>query len=46
MIRVQKQAFDTAAELAKLKQGRKDIGGSVVLSAPCATSATARQFQP
>ncbi len=30
MIRVQKQAFDTAAELAKLKQGRKDIGGSVV----------------
>ena len=30
MIRVQKQAFDTAAELAKLKQGRKDLGGSVV----------------
>ncbi len=30
MIRVQAQAFDTAAELAKLKQGRTDIGGSVV----------------
>ena len=30
MIRVQDQAFDTAAELAKLKQGRTDIGGSVV----------------
>jgi molybdopterin synthase catalytic subunit len=30
MIRVQPFAFDTAAELAKLKQGRTDIGGSVV----------------
>ncbi len=30
MIRVQAQAFDTAAELAKLKRGRTDIGGSVV----------------
>ena len=30
MIRVQNQAFDTAAELAKIKQGRNDIGGSVI----------------
>ena len=30
MIRVQSQPFDTAAELAKLKQGRSDIGGTVV----------------
>ena len=30
MIRVQTHAFDTAAELARLKQGRTDIGGSVV----------------
>lgn len=30
MIRVQAYAFDTAAELARLKQGRTDIGGSVV----------------
>lgn len=30
MIRVQKEAFDTAAELAKLKQGRTDIGGTAI----------------
>jgi molybdopterin synthase catalytic subunit len=30
MIRVQAHAFDTAAELAKLKQGRRDIGGCVI----------------
>src|SRR5436190_21808082 len=30
MIRVQSLAFDTAAELAKIRQGRTDIGGSVV----------------
>ncbi len=30
MIRVQAEAFDVALELAKLKQGRTDIGGTVV----------------
>jgi molybdopterin synthase catalytic subunit len=30
MIRVQAEAFDTAAELAKLKKDRTDIGGTVV----------------
>ncbi len=30
MIRVQNQAFDTAAELARIKRGRSDIGGSVI----------------
>ncbi len=30
MIRVQAEPFDTAAELARLKQGRSDIGGSVI----------------
>jgi molybdopterin synthase catalytic subunit len=30
MIRVQKEAFDTAAELAKLKRDRTDIGGAVI----------------
>jgi molybdopterin synthase catalytic subunit len=30
MIRVQAEPFDTAAELAKLKQGRTDIGGTVI----------------
>ena len=30
MIRVQAEPFDTSAELAKLKQGRNDIGGTVI----------------
>ena len=30
MIRVQADPFDTAAELAKLKQGRTDVGGAVI----------------
>jgi molybdopterin synthase catalytic subunit len=30
MIRVQAEPFDTTAELAKLKQGRSDIGGTVI----------------
>ncbi len=30
MIRVQSQPFDTALELSRLKQGRTDIGGTVV----------------
>ena len=30
MIRVQAEPFDTAAELARLKQGRTDIGGTVI----------------
>ena len=30
MIRVQADPFDTVAELAKLKQGRTDVGGTVV----------------
>jgi molybdopterin synthase catalytic subunit len=30
MIRVQAEPFDIAAELAKLKQGRTDVGGTVV----------------
>jgi molybdopterin synthase catalytic subunit len=30
MIRVQAEPFDTAAELARLKRGRSDIGGSVI----------------
>ena len=32
MIRVQAEAFDIAAELAKLKQGRTDIGGTVIFA--------------
>ena len=30
MIRVQKEAFDTGAELVKLKRGRTDIGGTAI----------------
>lgn len=30
MIRVQAEAFDVAVELAKLKQGRTDVGGTVI----------------
>ncbi len=30
MIRVQKEAFDTAVELAALRQQRQDIGGTVI----------------